>query len=80
MPLPRMRTIKEAAMECRETDPRTAITEKYIRRLVLTGQIPYVKSGTKYLLNMDKLESFLNQDYEEPQEPIPYGTIRQVAE
>lgn len=80
MPLPRMRTIKEAAHECREIDPHTAITEKYIRRLVITGQIPYVKSGAKYLLNMDKLESFFEQGQEAARKPVDYGTIRKIVE
>ncbi len=57
--LPKMRTIKEAVAEFRSADPATAITETYLRRLVVTGQVPHVKAGNKYLINMDVLSHFL---------------------
>ena len=43
--LPQMRTIKEAVAEFHAADPATAITETYLRRLVVTGQVPHVKAG-----------------------------------
>lgn len=57
--LPKMRTIKEAVAEFHAADPATAITETYLRRLVVTGQVPHVKAGNKYLINMDVLSHFL---------------------
>ena len=43
-----MRGIKQAITELKQNDPETALTEKALRRLVLTGAIPSVKIGTKY--------------------------------
>ena len=57
--LPKMRTIKEAVAEFRSADPATAINETYLRRLILSGQVPHVKAGNKYLLNMEVLSVYL---------------------
>ena len=57
--LPRMRGIKQAITEIKSLDPKTALTEKGLRRLILTGTIPHVKMGTKYLINMDVLSKYL---------------------
>lgn len=75
---PRMRTIKEAAAELREIDPNTAVTPYCIRRLVLEGAIPHVKTGNKRLINFDKLLEYLSN----PSKPesVIYGQIRPVKE
>lgn len=57
--LPRIRGIKEAIGELKEYDPETALTERGLRRLVITGEIPSVQIGTKYLINMDVLTNYL---------------------
>ena len=57
--LPRMRTIKEAVAELKALDERTAITEYHIRQLVLSGILPRVKAGKKYLINLDLLIEYL---------------------
>lgn len=57
--LPRMRTIDAAAAWLRETDPETAFTKTALRRLVVSGQLPSVRIGTKYLLDLDTLEDYL---------------------
>ena len=57
--LPRMRTIEQAAAWLQETDPETAFTKTALRRLVVTEQLPSVRVGQKYLVNLDALESFL---------------------
>lgn len=36
------------------------LTKHYIRQLVLQGKVKYVRSGVKYLLNMDSLINYLN--------------------
>ena len=43
-----------------ERDPETALTKTALRRLVTTGQLPAVRVGGKYLVNLEVLESFLN--------------------
>lgn len=76
---PRMRTINEAAEELRTADPHTAVTAHLIRQLILTGKVPAVKAGKKYLLNLDTLQAYL----ENPTEPttIVYGGgIRKISE
>ena len=55
----RIRKIKEAIAEIRKQDPESAITEHYLRWLCTTGQIPILRSGKDYLINMDILEQFL---------------------
>ena len=53
--VPRMRTIGEAIRAIREADPGTAFTERALRRLVVSGAVPSVKVGAKYLVNLDLL-------------------------
>lgn len=57
--MPKMRTIQEAAAEIKERDPNTAITPYAIRQMVLNGNLPHVKAGKKYLINLDVLERYL---------------------
>ena len=57
--MPRMRTIQEAAAELKKTDPNTAVTPHAIRQLVLSGAIPHIRAGKKYLINMKNLENYL---------------------
>lgn len=47
---PHMRGIKQAIEELRQLDPHTALTEKALRRLILTHEIPSVRIGAKYLI------------------------------
>lgn len=63
---PRMRTIDQAAAWLRETDPDTAFTKTALRRLVISGQLPSVRIGYKYLIDLDALEQFLRGSISEP--------------
>ena len=56
----RMRTIDEAFAYLKEKDPETALTRYYLRQLVLSGAVPSAKAGRKYLVNLDRLEEYLN--------------------
>ena len=58
--LPRMRGIRQAVEEIKTADPKTALTEKALRRLILSGVIPSVVVGRKYLINLDTLERYLS--------------------
>lgn len=55
----RMRTIDQCAEYTKERDPETALTKTAIRRLVVTGVLPSVRVGTKYLVALEALEDFL---------------------
>lgn len=57
--MPRMRTAEGALAIIKEQDPNTAVSLKYIRRLINTGAIAYVSVGRKKLINVDLLLSYL---------------------
>lgn len=66
----RMRTINEAAAYMQEHDEHTALTKTALRRMVVTGMIPSVAVGHKYLINLDVLESYLNAGMADPMTTI----------
>lgn len=51
--VPHMASIKEAAQ-------LTGLAEYHIRRLCIGGEISAVKTGRKYLVNVDRLIDYLN--------------------
>lgn len=57
--VPKMRTIKECINEIKELDPHTAVTEYNLRKLTITGVIPRVKAGKKYLIDLDTVLEYL---------------------
>lgn len=57
--MPRMRTIDQAAAWLQENDPGTAFTKTALRRLVVSGKLPSVRVGQKYLVNLDTMEGYL---------------------
>ena len=36
------------------------LAKHYVRQLVLQGKVKYIRSGVKYLLNLDSLINYLN--------------------
>lgn len=56
---PRMRTAEGALAIIKEQDPDTAVTLRYIRRLITEGTIPHVPVGRKKLVNVDGLLAYL---------------------
>ena len=51
----RMRSVRDTAKYFRELDPETEITEHTIRKMIAEGTIPAVRTGVKYLVNLDVL-------------------------
>lgn len=51
--IPEMKTISEASKI-------VGLAKYHIRKLVLQGKVKFVRSGVKYLLNMDSLINYLN--------------------
>ena len=49
----RMRTIRDTAKWFKDHDPDTEITEYAIRQMIAEGTIPAVKTGVKFLINLD---------------------------
>lgn len=66
--LPRMRSPHNAFMELKQTDPQTELTEIGLRRLIRAGEIPSVRVGAKYLVNMDTLYEYLSGSLSDPKE------------
>lgn len=63
MTLPRIRSMRKAYDEIVANDPETSISYYHFRHLVITGVIPSVKSGQRYLLDMDNVvKAFSTQD------------------
>ena len=62
MATPRMRTAPGALEIIKATDPDTAVTLRYIRRLIATEAVPHVDAGRKKLVNVDQLLKFLGGD------------------
>ena len=73
-----MRTIDEAAAFMRQADPHTAVTKTALRRLVTSGQIPSVRVGTKYLVDLSVLDAFFGGQTVKEQ-TMQSGAIRPLA-
>ncbi len=70
----KMRTIEQAASWLQENDPETALTKTALRRLVVTGKLPCVRIGQKYLIALETLEDYLAGDVPLP----PSGTMPEI--
>lgn len=51
----RIRTIKSAIEELKKEDINCQLTENALRRMVKENQIPYSRSGTRILIDIDRL-------------------------
>lgn len=67
--MPRIRTLKDTYEFLREMDPNTAVTPNALRRMVVSGQVPCVKAGKKYLIDLDVLFDYLKGT--KPEEALP---------
>lgn len=74
----RMRYIHQALAELKKSDPDTPITEYYLRRLVATGAVPFVKVGRRRLINFDALLAYL-ETANDGEPPLQSGSNRQNA-
>jgi excisionase family DNA binding protein len=80
MTLPRMRTAPQLAAEYKAADPTTPINTHFLRQLINTGKIPYVKAGKKYLINADVVDAYLVSGQKRSVATEEYGTIRPLRE
>ena len=67
--MPRIRTLAETYQYIKEQDKETAITQNALRRMVVSGQIPCVKAGKKYLIDLDVLFEYLKGT--KPEDVLP---------
>ena len=56
-----LRAPRKAAAYFKSKDPDTAITESFVRKLIIDGDIPSVRNGKKVLVNCEYLERFLQE-------------------
>ena len=57
-----MRTLDGLARHYRRIDPETAITQHFIRKKVITGEIPCVKAGVKRLIAIEGVDEYIKND------------------
>lgn len=55
----KVRTIKGAIRDIKNQDPESPLTVSVLRRWILSGELPVIKTGNKYLINMEVLARFL---------------------
>ena len=73
----RMRTIEQTYQYLMERDPDNRLSRYALRRMILEGRIPAVTVGTRYLIDLDRLEEFLyNQSVSQPTEGIRPVRVR----
>lgn len=53
--------VEKIMVTIREAAERTGLTYSCVRRLCKTDQIPYVRSGNKYFVNLARLLAFLDR-------------------
>ena len=81
----RVRTIPQLYKEVKRIDPDSAMTEATLRRLIVTGKIPSVRTSdspnAKYLATVEALEAYMNGSTQTAAtDPAPgYGQVRPVV-
>ena len=76
----RMRTIDKGYAEMVAADPGLCLTKSAFRRMVVTGQIPSTKIGTKYLVDLDQVELYITGGLQAIPPPVAEtGQIRRVV-
>ena len=71
--LPQMETINETAKLFN-------VSPYFVRQTVLTGKVPHVKAGKKYLISVEKFSEYLNAGEQQgQQQETKHGEIRKVV-
>lgn len=58
---PRMRTARDVAQYFAQNDPETRVTYSSILKDIKMGNLPAVKNGNRYLINLDNAEAYYGQ-------------------
>ena len=75
----RMRTLDAAIAQLRTDDPGNCLTKHALRQWVLSGIVPSIRTGAKYLINYDVLLSILAGEYEHVEPEARAGTVRPIG-
>ena len=59
--MPRFRTLTKTYDHLKTLDSETAVTPYALRRMVISGHIPSIKVGKKYLIDIDLLNDYLKE-------------------
>ena len=76
--MPKMRSVRETARIFKEMDPETQITETTLRKMIAEGTIPVVKTGVKFLINVDLLLEMFGASPENGTVKIGAGAVNPV--
>lgn len=76
--MPKMRSVRETARIFKEMDPETQITETTLRKMIAEGTIPVVKTGVKFLINVDLLLDMFGASPENGTVKIGAGAVNPV--
>ena len=74
----RMRTIDAAIAQLRKDDPGSCVTRHALRQMILSGKVPHIRAGNKYLINYDKLLDVLAGDAVVSGPEKELGVIRRI--
>lgn len=55
----KIRTIEKAFDEIKRLDPETCITKHFIKNLIINGDIPYRKTGNRFLIDVDDVMIYM---------------------
>ena len=65
----KLRTLNETYKYIKELDTDTSITANALRRMVVSGKVPCVRVGKKYLIDLDELFDYLKGT--KPEDVLP---------
>jgi len=57
-----MRTLDGLARHYRRMDPDTAITQHFLRKKIIAGEIPCVRAGVKRLIAIEDVDEYMEND------------------
>ena len=69
------RTINQAYECLKELDADTAITLHALRKLVVSGQIPSMRIGKKYVVDLDVLAAFMGEQISQDH-PLDFTSVQ----
>jgi len=75
----RMRTAQGVLAIIKADDPETAVTLRYIRRLIHAGEVPVTAVGTKKLVDADKVIEYIAAGSSAVKAPPSLGVLRRVV-
>lgn len=76
----RMRTPDGIIGEIKEIDPNSAFTKYALRQKIKNGEIPSVKAGKRYLVNLDIVLAYLSNTTSSMTQPVSTNGIRKISE